>query len=541
MRRHSPESFGHAVERRTFLKCAVAGPASVLGVWSATTAVAARLAEPLDVGNRKQQFIDDRFIARSQGVTLRQNRPDLQRENLLLPEHAWESGMVCAMGSVAQQEGKIMLWYDARKWDAAAKQPENTRRLCYAESTDGVRFTKPSVGLFELDGSKENNIVSVGATGDVFRDEHDAPQRRFKAIMDMRPDVQTLPWSETEGVGKHWTCLFTSPDGIHWKRSPQVVFPLYLGHKQSAIWDDRLQKWVLYLRAHRPHRCFGRVEVEAGKLGEPYPFQPLPGKNYDPPGSVALTSELPIVMDRDEEDPPGGQPYTMNAWKDFQAEDAYFAFVPMWYDARRGTGASDRVEVQLAVSRDGVEWRRPWRTPLISPGSPSLAASGQIWPLSAPVIRDGEIWLYYLSSPEAHLGRRQPPGYQSDAEKPFYADPRPNTSVVARAIWRMGRLVAAEASPDGGWIVTPPIRFQGERLIVNADCGASGSLRVGLERPDGDPIPGYASAEAIPVQGNGLALPVRWRAAGNLGRLAAEPVRLRFELKGADLYSFQFS
>jgi hypothetical protein len=413
--------------------------------------------------------------------------------------------------------------------------------LCYAESTDGVRFTKPNVSLFELDGSKENNIVSVAATGDVFLDKHDAPERRFKANMDMRPDKQTLPWSEAEEVGKHWTCLFMSPDGIHWKRSPKVVFPIYLGHKQSAIRDDRLEKWVIYLRAHRPHRCFGRVEVEADNLDKPYPFTPLPGKRYDQPGKVPLTLELPVVMDRDEKDPPGGQPYTMNAWKYYAAEDAYYAFVSMWYDARRETGASDRVEVQLAISRDGIKWHRPWRTALISPGSPSLDASGQIWPLATPIIRDGEIWLYYLSSPETHLGRRNPPNYQSDTEKPFYKTPRPNTSVVARAIWRIDRLVTAEAGANGGWIVTPPIRFRGKRLIVNADCGASGSLRVGPERPNGDPIRGYSSAEAIPIQGNGPALPVSWNRSGNLGQLAGQPVRLGFELKGAKLYSFQFA
>lgn len=542
MKQRSPESFSHAVERRAFLKCAVAGSVSALAVSLPTMAVESRLAEPMDVGTRRQLFIDNRFIARCQGVTLRQNRPDLQRENLLLPYHPWESGLVCAMGSVVQHEGKVMLWYDARKWDTTAGQVAgNTRRLCYAESTDGVCFTKPSVGLFELDGSKKNNIVSVGATGDVFLDERDAPERRFKALLDMRPDNQTLPWSETEGVGKHWLYLFTSPDGIHWTRSPQVVFPLNLGHKQSVIWDDRLQKWVLYLRGHNPHRCFGRVEVEADELDDPYPFNPRPGKTYDPPGKVPLTSELPIVMDRDKKDPPGAQPYTMNAWKYYQAEDAYFAFVPMWYDARGGTGGSDRIETQLAISRDGVEWQRPWRKPLISPGSPSLATSGQIWPMSAPIIRDGEIWLYYLSQPETHLGLRKLPNYLSDAEKHFYANSQPNSSVVARAIWRRDRLVAAETNSDSGWIVTPPIRFQGTRLIVNADCGASGSLRVGLERPNGDSIPGYSPAEAVTVQGNGLNLPVRWRASGNLARVAGGPVRLRFELKSADLYSFQFS
>jgi hypothetical protein len=495
----------------------------------------------MNIGTRRQLFIDDRFIAESQGLTLRQQLPDLQRENLLPPQHPWESGMACAMGSVAQYEGKVMFWYDARKWDPVTKGTENTRRICYAESTDGVRFTRPSLGLFELDGSAENNIVSVGATGGVFLDEQDVPERRFKALMDMRPELQTLKWSETVAAGLHWTCLFTSPDGIHWKRSPEVVFPLFLGHMQSAIWDDRLGKWVLYLRAHRPHRCFGRVEVEAGKLDQPYPFTPLEGKDYDEPGKETLTEELPVVMDRDEHDPPGAQPYTMNAWKYPDAEDAYFAFVPMWYDARNNTGASDRVEVQLAVSRDGAEWRRPWRTALIPPGAPSFPASGQIWPLPEPVLLNDEIWLYYLSSPETHLGRRNLPSYVSDAENPFYSAPQPNTSIVARAIWRMDRLVGAEAGPDGGSILTPALCFEGEHLIVNADCGASGSLRVGLERPDGTSIPGFGTAESTPIQGNGVQLPVRWNPNPSLSQLSGQPIRIRFEIKGGSLFSFQFS
>jgi hypothetical protein len=494
----------------------------------------------LDVGTRRQLFIDNRFIAESRGISIRPEPPDLQRENLLPADRPWESGMVCAMGSVVQHDGLVRIWYDARKWDEQNGRVEPTCRLCYAESIDGIHFDKPVLGIIEFEGSKDNNIVTDGATGDIFLDPHGEPEGRFKAIMDCRPDRQKLYWSETDGVGLHWTCLFTSPDGIHWKRSPQIVFPLYLGHKQSAIWDDRLGKWALYLRAHRPHRCFGRVEIEQGKLDQPYPFEKLPGVYYDPPGSVTLTEELPIVMDRDEEDPPGGQPYTMNAWKYPLAEHSYFAFVPMWYDARDDTGASDRVEVQLAISRDGIAWERPWRTSLISPGSPSLDGSGQIWPLSVPVIRENEIWLYYLSSPESHLGLRSTPNYLSDAERKFYENPDPNSSLLARAIWRVDRLVGAEAGPRGGHIITPSIRFEGERLNINTDCGASGVLRVGLERPNGDPIPGYTVNDAIPIQGNGIALQVMWHDTDNLSDLRGREVRLRFELDGAVLYSFQF-
>jgi hypothetical protein len=212
----------------------------------------------------------------------------------------------------------------------------------------------------------------------------------------------------------------------------------------------------------------------------------------------------------------------------------------MWYDPRDGTGASDRVEVQLAISRDGIAWERPWRRPIISPGSPGLDGSGQIWPLSTPIIRENEIWVYYLSSPESHLGLRNTPNYLSDSEHKFYDDPAPNTSVLARAIWRLDRLIGAEAGPRGGFIVTPIIRFGGERLNINADCGASGAIRIELERPDRDPISGYSINDAIPIQGNGISLQARWQGGRSLRDLDDREVRLRIELNGAVLYSFQF-
>ena len=492
------------------------------GFTFATESEKRRAKDVLDIGTRKQLFIDDRFIVESKGVGLELNRPDLQWENLLTAEKPWELGIACARGSICQHGGKTMLWYQAGEWDESRAIVLNTRRMCYAESMDGIHFTKPELGLIEFHGSKRNNIVTVGAEGHMFLDEHDTPDRRFKAIMDMRPNLKTLRWPPAEGVARHSIYLFSSPDGIHWTRSRNVVFPMYLGAEQSAIWDNRLDKWVLYLRAHRPHRCFGRVEIEAGRLHEPYPFQPLEGRRYDQPGEVTLTTELPIVMDRDERDPPGAQPYLMNAWKYPGAEDVYFAYVPMWYDARGRTPASDMLEVQLAISRDGIDWKRPWRHALISPGAPDYPEGGQVWPLMDPVIRNNQIWLYYLAQPERHMQGPQRSG------------------VVRRAIWGLDRFVAAQAGPGSGHIVTPTLRFAGNAFAVNLDAGASGRLRVGVEKPNGQAIKGFSLDECHPVYGNGVALTVRWKGEANVKRLVGQPVRLRFVMRNAKLYSFQF-
>jgi hypothetical protein len=215
----------------------------------------------------------------------------------------------------------------------------------------------------------------------------------------------------------------------------------------------------------------------------------------------------------------------MNAWKYPEAEDVYFAFGPMWYDGRRAPTISDMMEVQLGVSRDGIDWPRPWRQALIAPGAPHMRVSGEVWPIPQPIIRNDEVWLYYFSRPETHRTKTY--------EK--------NSGVIARAIWWLDRFIGAGADEGDGEFVTPPILFDGNRLSVNVNAGASGRLRVAIERPDGEPIPGYALADAFPVLGNGIALVPRWQHGPDVEALKGQPVRLRFVLRGADLYSIQFT
>ncbi len=82
--------------------------------------------------------------------------------------------------------------------------------------------------------------------------------------------------------------------------------------------------------------------------------------------------------------------------------------------------------------------------------------------------------------------------------------------------------------------------FDGERLEINFSTSAAGSLRVELQDVAGKPISGFSLADCPEHFGDSVARPVRWSGDGDLALLAGSPVRLLFELKDADLYSFQF-
>ena len=105
---------------------------------------------------------------------------------------------------------------------------------------------------------------------------------------------------------------------------------------------------------------------------------------------------------------------------------------------------------------------------------------------------------------------------------------------------RKDGFVSASASLSGGTFTTRPIRFRGNHLYINYSTSASGSLRVELQGTDGKPLPGYSLTQCDEIFGNSLKRAVTWKSNAQVGAIAGQPVRLRFELKDADLFSLRF-
>ncbi|MCP4788358.1 MAG: hypothetical protein GY903_18090 [Fuerstiella sp.] len=82
--------------------------------------------------------------------------------------------------------------------------------------------------------------------------------------------------------------------------------------------------------------------------------------------------------------------------------------------------------------------------------------------------------------------------------------------------------------------------FQGSTLELNYSTSAAGSVSVEIQDVNGDPIDGRALADCHEIFGDEIERTVTWKDGTGLKQLAGRPVRLRFVMKDADLFSFQF-
>jgi hypothetical protein len=211
------------------------------------TAIAAE-----DVGSRKQLFIDHKFIQSADGVSLRMNPPMRTGEVLVTADAPWEKSLKTGSYStiLREKDGRVRLWYNVLgREHEEGKNPE-FMGVAYAESTDGIHFQKPILGLVDFAGSKQNNLVmptephlySMGG-GSVWLDENPAcpPSERYKT------------WQKTYGKkgsgvkGPHR--ILVSPDGIHWTLSPKLMTGLRAADTQSSwFWDPRLSRYLGFTR-----------------------------------------------------------------------------------------------------------------------------------------------------------------------------------------------------------------------------------------------------------------------------------------------------
>jgi hypothetical protein len=181
-------------------------------------------------------------------------------------------------------------------------------------------------------------------------------------------------------------------------------------------------------------------------------------------------------------------------------------------------------EALLMASRDGVEFTR-WNEAFLPPG----------------IQRPGT-WAYGHQYVAWHVveTRSALPGAPNElslyASESYWTG---NASAVRRYSLRLDGFVSIRAPMKGGEVITPPITFGGSRLTTNFATSAAGGMRVEIQDLEGEPIPGYSLDDSAVVFGDTVDRVVAWKAGADVSKLAGQPIRLRFELRDADLYSFR--
>lgn len=516
--------------RRVFL---VATAGSALPVYGQFFAPAER-PQPgtFEIGTRKELFVDDILIDQASGLSKIVARPEKFIDNpVIRPDCAWEPhpnepgahGIGIAGQSVLYdaEEKLFKMWY-------LCSGPKERSFWCYATSTDGLRWEKPELELFEYNGSKKNNILGVYADPqyfNIFKDPHDPDAaKRYKAMGELDGPIPNQSGGAYVGY---------SADGLRWtayEGNPVIRHGPNLGDAPTLLgWDHLRKKYVCYPRPGHP------LAPEIRGVGFHRHIRSLGYSESD--DFLHWTSTKPMLM-------PG-----KNDRVDFQYErflvgitgQFYIGLIPMRQSFDR------TFEIFALSSRDGFHWN--WldhNRPFLERGEVGSYDGGGM-ACSGPIFHDGRVWIYYNGARYKHR--------TSVNNRPGSND----LSSISLAMLPTDRFVALVAGPHIGTLVTKPVNFSGSRLMVDMEGSVpvdldraeaarektfkrtfdDAEVRVGLFDQSGGALEGFSLDRCEPLFASGVQ-EVKWPGA-ELSTLRGKLVRVRFELRNAGLYSFQFA
>ena len=548
-----------------------------LATFLSATAVSA--GEPLRIGSEKQLFIgpfdesgrDSYLVESMNNVEITMNPCNVTGERLVVQDKPREgTGLLDMRQFVLKDDDTFRMYYNALPHHFVSKDPKDPRKniwgrpynriLCYAESKDGIHWTKPNLGLCQWNGSRENNILLPDDDFEYVFSEMDGPcvfidpqaknpDEKYKMFIKISP-VRGQPEKSNDGpilvqVTKQLPkaqYAFASPDGIHWRlmSSKKVNAGPHNDTAYSVFWDDRIKKYVQYSRA----KPIDRAQIAFYKKH----FDGIEGRKTVLKIGRAVSdnflnwSKEDIVLEPDSLDrarSPQGLTrmdfYGGNISCYREAENVYIGLPNAYYhwkfDLTRKWWSGkfiqepSTMDVQLVLSRDGVHWHRtPKRKPFIRLGRDGTFWSKTIWPDGNAIRVGDELWFYFAGLDVHHKNQSQ----------------KESHGARGRAVLRLDGFISADASYIGGELLTKPLLFSGNRLQLNVDTSAGGIVNVEIQDSAGNPIEGFSENDADEINGNSVRMQVSWNGESDVSALTGQTVRLRFIMRDTKLYAFQF-
>ncbi|MBS1828211.1 MAG: hypothetical protein JST93_23095 [Acidobacteria bacterium] len=473
-------------------------------------------AQTTDIGSRLELFADSGLIERLSGGARRElHRPE-PREVSLVMDRPWEGNAVNYV-TVFQDGERYRMYYRGANSVYTKDSYTDTHRdvTCYAESTDGIHWTKPVLRLFEYEGSKENNIVWDG-TG----------RHNFTPFRDGNPGAGAEARYKALGYGKEESgkglFAFRSADGIHWTMmgNGPVITKGAFDSQNLAFWDSVRGEYREY---HRDFMDKGR-DIRTGTSKDFVNWSEPEFLRYAP----ARTSEL----------------YTNQVIPYYRAPHLFLGFPTRYVD--RGWTKSAEALPRLEYRRlRGSKSRREGTA--VTDGMFMVSRDGgsfEIWPESflRPGLRLMDAWFYGDTYQNWGLVETKSALEDGPAEISMYVTEstmQERTAYLRRYTIRVDGFVSVAAPLSGGEVLTKPVRFRGDRLVLNYSTGAAGSVRVEIQDANGHPLKGFTMADSEELYGDSLAQQVEWKGGWSVASLEGKDVRFRFELRDADLYSYR--
>jgi hypothetical protein len=287
-------------------------------------------------------------------------------EPVLRAEKPWEN--YCIGGGTVIREGdRWRMWYGA--FDKTYMRDDD-QCCCYAESSDGVHWTKPDLGLVEYRGDKHNNILISGSQvggyclSGVFLEEGKGPDERYK-----------MTWHRFLPQHAWWVYGGASSDGIHWTLDPKPVYAYNSDTTTPCIPDNG--KYRLYTRMWQGGEFKGARAV-----------------GYTESDHFGDFPESTEILSADAQDPEGMQFYSNAATK---LKDGLYVMLPAAFYTKNQT-----VRSHLAWSRDGAHFTRYGREPVVDLGKIFGTMGVYVMPRAVPGAAPNTWWFYYTGTNVGH-------------------------------------------------------------------------------------------------------------------------------------------
>lgn len=463
------------------------------------SAALANAGEVTDIGSRRELFVDRTFIERTEGVELRLHHPvKAPRAKSRLPNAHY-----ITIIKDADDSGRLFRAY-WRGFDSTFKGKKESgdggELVRYAESRDGHEWMFPELGLHEVGGSRNNNVILA---------KMPSLLHNFSPLLDTRPDVPAMQRfkalaghpgpGDKRGKAKPGIGLFAfySADGIHWTKQDEVIpyrdeWRHAFDSQNVAFWSPTEQQYVCYFRtwtaADRLRSISRTTSRDFQTWNDPTPMNP------NRPGEHLYTNQT--------------HPY-------FRAPHIYVAlptrYVPGRGDPSASSNHNNATDVLLMTSRAGSKhYDRTFGEAFMRPGLEAAAWTNRSNYVALNVVptSESEMSIYHRSGD--------------------------------RYVLRTDGFASAHAAAAQGELVTRPLTFSGRQLEVNLSTSAAGGLRVELQQPNGTPIPNFQLKDCEVTFGDNIDRQIRWAGDPDLSEWAGRPVRIRFVMTECDLYAFRF-
>ncbi len=458
----------------------------------------------IDIGARRELFVDRYLIQNVQGGRLKLHYPVSQGVAIWY-DTPWESAdghSESFYTTVLKDRDIYRMYYRGHAY-----------LTCYAESRDGIDWTKPSFGLIDAGGTTENNAILT----------HKA-HRGFCAFVDTKPGIPVSERYKANVEDTDGLIGYVSGDGVHWKKlqdEPIVprTLPNHFDSQNVMFWSEIENCYLLYARymtgSDRIRSTARATSADFIHWSDPVPME------YSDTGSTTPSAQL----------------YTNQTHPYFRAPHIYIS-LPGRIFFERLVGSGD--EAYFGANDGTPRTRKPGDC---SDGVLLTTRAGTRtydFTFKESFVRPGigsANWTTRTNYPALGVVQTGP------AEMSLYVNRHyeQRSAHLERLTLRLDGFASVNAPLRGGDVTTKPLTFAGKQLELNYSTSAAGSIRVELLGREGKPIEGYSVGECRALIGDEVERVVTWNGSSDLSSLAGKPLQVRFHMQDADLFSFRFA